>query len=136
MENNTPAPATREHREGTILETEELEALRTRVAEWLGWRKMAYSRGTQLSGQRIDSARIARIPAYSRDLVAAWEIVEVVAKRGYRVEVAALAFGGTYRVDIGEGGNTISRAVYPSPAAAICLAFDLAAPLLFKHGKT
>jgi hypothetical protein len=120
---------TRERTDHTLLEGEEVEALRTRVAENLGWRKLGYSAGGTLIGLPPGSKKLSQVPSYGRDIKAAWEIVEFLLQRGVRTQVESKHLGGplqTYVVEIGPHNAPISRSSYVSPALALCLAFDLA----------
>jgi hypothetical protein len=121
---------TQERTEKTLLDPEEIEALRTRVAENLGWRKLEYSASGLLVGLPPGLKKPSSVPSYGRDVTAAWEIVDFLAQRGIRTQIEIKILGGPVRpcvVEIGDREAPISRATYPSPATALCLAFDLAA---------
>lgn len=132
MKDRTSGRPLYENTDWKFLELDELEALRTRVAEWLGWRKVAYSVEHRLIGTLPTSGLTKGIPSYCQSLEAAWEVVEFVAKRGYRVNVETIGTGTAYQVEIAKGGEVASRAAYRTPAGAICIAFDLVAELIVK----
>jgi len=115
--------------EQRLLDSEEIEVLRTRVAENLGWRKLGYSAGGILIGLPPGTKKLSPVPSYGRDIKAAWEIVEFLALRGIRCQIEVKILGGslrTYAVEIGDHTAPLSRSTSVWPAAALCLAFDLA----------
>jgi len=121
---------TQERTDQDLLDPEEIEALRTRVAENLGWRKLGYNANRILIGLPPGLKKLSPVPSYGRDIKAAWEIIDFLAVRGIRCQIEVKILGGslrTYAVEIGERKAPISRLTYLWPAAALCLAFDLAA---------
>ena len=59
---------------------EDIEILRTRVAEKLGWRALRYNRYGVLVGQPPGKGSFLPVPSYARDMKAVWEISDRLAE--------------------------------------------------------
>jgi hypothetical protein len=107
-------------------EIEELEAVRTEVAEKLGWESIEFNVGGYLVGHPPGRRDWQVIPSYARDIRAAWDLVEDLRRRGMQVAIETAAVWGrgwTYCVEVTHGGRLVARGQGHQAAPTICRAF-------------
>ena len=110
----------------TDIAEEEIEGVRIRVAEKLGWRKMEYSQSSLLVGHPPGRNDIHAVPSYARDVKAAWEIIDFLTARKIRVSLVNEGLSGHIRdfsVRIGPKDRPLGAAVSRTAPLAVCLAF-------------
>ena len=104
--------------------TDDLDWVRLKAAEKLGWREVEYSRDGYLVGHGPGRKDIKVVPSYARDTRAAWEIVEALMSVGADVTIGTTPRKiKEYAVEVRLSGSPVTRAVHEYPATAICLAF-------------
>lgn len=109
-----------------MIADDEVELIRLRVAEKLGWRGVKYGLSGALIGLPPGQKRPSAVPSYARDIRAAWEIVDYLTLLHIRVSVVNEALRGYIRnfyVEIGSKEAVIAKASHRLTSLAICLAF-------------
>lgn len=104
---------------------EELDALRLKVAERLGWTDLEYSASGILVGRAPGRKAIKAVPSYSVKVEDAWQIVDFLSVRGIDCKIVNRSIGGYIRNYIVEFGNdkTPVAASHRKLMVAICIAF-------------
>jgi len=122
------------------LQEQDIEMIRIRVAERLGWRTMEYSRDGVLVGHPPGRRDIHAVPSYARDIRAVWEIIDLLEKWCIRVSIIneeREGLVGGYAIEIGRKPNLLSRATNRKFALTMCLAFlDVSEAQLQRLGQT
>ena len=104
--------------------TDDMDWIRLKAAEKMGWREVEYSRDGYLGGHGPGRRDIKVVPSYARDTRAAWEIVEALIAIGAHVKLGTTPRRiREYVVEIRLPGKPVYQAVHERPATAICLAF-------------
>lgn len=108
----------------SLWDPENLEALRVKTAERLRWTAIEYSRQGHLVGHGPGRRDLKVVPSYSRDVSAAWEVVEGLNKQGWRVAITNPRAGiPEYTVEITRPDGQKAMATHERIAVAICTAF-------------
>lgn len=105
---------------------EDMEVLRVQVAERLGWTAIGINVVGCLVGHPPERRDFHVVPSFSKDIKAAWEIVDMLTHTGTRVAIShrtALGSPQQYVVEIGEGEGLLARESHSTASAAVCLAF-------------
>src|SRR4051812_34079186 len=105
---------------------EEVEDVRIRVAERLGWRTLEYNRDSLLVGRPAGKKVISHVPSYPRDIKAAWEVIEFATSRNVRFSLVNEALRGhirNYMAQFGDKSEPLGAASNRIAPLAICLAF-------------
>jgi hypothetical protein len=105
---------------------DEVELIRLRVAEKLGWRAIRYGGNSALVGLPPGKKRPGPVPSYARDIKASWEIVDYLTALEIRVSIVNETLRGyirNYFVEIGPKEVPFAKASHRSTSVAICLAF-------------
>jgi hypothetical protein len=108
------------------IEDHEIESIRIRVAEKLGWRGIEYGRDGLLVGHPPGRKDFRTVPSFCRDIKAAWEIISFLTSRGLRAVIDNQPRRGNLgdcRVEIIAITTLVAKAAHASAALAICLAF-------------
>lgn len=105
---------------------ENIDYLRVRIAEKLGWTGLEYSAYGILVGHPPGKKNILAVPSYTRDIKAAWEIVQHLMAHGFNVKVENVLLRGdlrTYVVELERPGEHIGPVENAQAPIAICAAF-------------
>ena len=116
--------------------TDNLDWIRLKAAEKLGWREVEYSRDGYLVGHGPGRKDIKVVPSYARDTRAAWEIVEALIAIGAHVKLGTTPRKiREYVVEVRLPDRPVYHAIHECPATAICLAYlECALPPVAKNG--
>ncbi len=105
---------------------EDVEMMRMKVAERMGWRGIEYSKDGYLIGLPAGRKVFAVVPSYVRDIKAAWLLVDHLALYGIRTKVQADPIdksGRSCRAEMDYKGKLVSEACERTAPLAICHAY-------------
>ena len=109
---------------GAMTPPEDVEWIRLKTAEKMVWRDVEYSQDGLMIGHGPGRKDLKVVPSYTRDVRAAWEIVEELIGKGADVRIGNNRRGAReYFAEIRWPGGPVYHAVHEQVSTAICLAF-------------